>query len=75
MVIQALDLGVIVPTSIITATLLLQKRPWGYTLSSVVLLKILTMGSALVSMIIVQILFGVTVDPVIATIFVIICLS
>lgn len=75
MVIQALDLGVIVPTSIITATLLLQKRPWGYTLSSVVLLKILTMGSALVSMIIVQLLFGVTVDPVISTIFVIICLS
>lgn len=75
MVIQALDLGVIVPTSIITATLLLQKRPWGYTLSSVVLLKILTMGSALVSMIIVQLRFGVTVDPMIVTIFVIIGLS
>jgi len=75
MIIQVLDLGIIVPTSIITATLLLQKRPWGYTLSSVVLLKILTMGTALISMIIVQLLSGVTVDPVISTIFAIISLA
>jgi len=75
MIIQALDLGVIVPTSIITATLLLQKRPWGYTLSSVVLLKILTMGTALISMIIVQLLSGVAVDPVVSVGFAIISLA
>lgn len=75
MVIQALDLGVIVPTSIITATLLLKKQPWGYALSSVMLLKILTMGAALIAMIIGQILAGVDVDPVISVIFTIISLS
>ena len=75
MVIQALDLGVIVPTSIITATLLLKRRPWGYALSSVVLLKILTMGAALISMIVVQMLAGVKVDPVVSAVFVIISLS
>jgi len=75
MVIQALDLGVIVPTSLITATLLLKKHAWGYALSSVMLLKILTMGTALIAMIIGQILAGATVDVVISTIFVIISLS
>lgn len=75
MVIQALDLGIIVPISFLTASLLLKKQPWGYALASVMLLKILTMGAALISMIIVQILSGVAVDPVVSTIFVIISLS
>ncbi len=75
MIIQALDLGVIVPTSLVTATLLLKRQPWGYTLSSVVLMKILTMGTALISMIIVQLLAGVAVDPLISVVFVLICLS
>ena len=75
MVIQALDLGIIVPTSFLTASLLIKKQPWGYALSSVMLLKILTMGAALISMIIVQILSGVAVDPVVSTVFVIISLS
>jgi len=47
MVIQSLDLGVIIPTSLVTAVLLLQKRLLGYTLASVVPLKILDMGAAL----------------------------
>ena len=75
MVIQSMDLGVIVPTSAITAVLLLKRRPWGYTLSSVVLLKILTMGTALISMIIVQLAAGVAVDPVVSAAFVVISLS
>lgn len=75
MVIQSLDLGVIVPTSLITAILLLQKRPWGYTLATVVLLKILTMGSALIAMIIGQILSKVAVDPVTSVFFVLISIS
>ena len=75
MVIQALDLGVIVPTSLITATLLLKKHAWGYALSSVVLLKILTMGTALISMIISQMLAGVDIDPVTSVIFILISLS
>ncbi|HET9907763.1 MAG TPA: hypothetical protein VFQ23_14020 [Anaerolineales bacterium] len=75
MVIQALDLGVIVPTSFITATLLFRKLPWGYALSSVLLLKILTMGAALIAMIIAQRLAGVPIDPITSTIFIIISLS
>ena len=75
MVIQSMDLGVIVPTSAITAYLLLKKRPWGYTLSTVILLKILTMGTALISMIIVQMSAGVAVDPVVSAAFVVISIS
>jgi hypothetical protein len=69
LVIQVLDLGVIVPTSVFTAILLLKRQPWGYTLSTVILLKILTMGAALISMIIVQMLAGVAVDPAISITF------
>lgn len=75
MVIQTLDLGVIVPTSLITAILLIQKRPWGYTLASVVLLKILTMGAALIAMIINQMLDKVAIDPVTSIIFALISIS
>ena len=75
MVIQALDLGVIVPTSFIAATLLLKRRAWGYALSSVLLLKILTMGAALIAMIIGQILAGVQMDPITSVIFVLISIS
>jgi len=75
MVIQALDLGVIVPTSILTAALLLKKQAWGYALSSVMLLKILTMGAALIAMIIGQILADVKIDPVTSVIFVLISIS
>jgi hypothetical protein len=75
MVIQSLDLGVIVPTSFMTAILLFQKRPWGYTLSTVVLLKILSMGTALIAMIINQILEKVVIDPLVSIIFVLISIS
>jgi hypothetical protein len=64
LVIQALDLGIIVPTSGLAAVLLWQARPWGYALSAVVLVKGLTMGAALIAMIIGQILVGVPVSMV-----------
>ncbi len=69
LVIQALDLGVIVPASAVTAALLWRRRPWGYTLASVLMVKGLLMGAALVAMIIGQILAGVAVSPVEAIIF------
>ena len=75
MVIQALDLGVIVPASFITASLLIKKQAWGYALSSVLLMKILTMGAALIAMIVSMLLAGVDVEPFTAIIFVIICLA
>jgi len=75
MVIQSLDLGVIVPTSLITAVLLLKQRPWGFTLASVVLLKILSMGAALVAMVLNQMREGVAIDPITSIFFVLISLS
>jgi hypothetical protein len=69
LVIQALDLGIIVPASVITAVLLWQKRPWGYTLTSVLIVKGLMMGAALVAMIVGQVLAGVTVGIVESVVF------
>jgi len=75
MVIQSMDLGIIVPVSLITAVLLLKRRPWGYTLSVVLLLKVFTMGSALIAMIINQMLQKVVIDPVTSVFFVLIAIS
>ncbi len=46
MFIQAMDLGIIVPFSIIAAVLLLRRTAWGYLLTAVGLMKFLTMGVA-----------------------------
>jgi hypothetical protein len=64
LVIQAIDLGIVVPTSAIAAVLLWRKHPWSYTLGSVLMVKALMMGVALVAMIIGQILAGIAVSPV-----------
>lgn len=74
LVIQALDLGVIVPTALLTAVLLLKKNPWGYTLSSVLLFKAALFGAALIAMIVSQTLAGVPLEPVISALFVVIIL-
>ena len=75
LVIQALDLGVIVPVSFVTATLLLKKSGWGFVLSAVLLIKVIMMGAALISMIIGQILAGVEVPVVTSIMFVLISVS
>ncbi|MBN1306252.1 MAG: hypothetical protein JXA13_17595 [Anaerolineales bacterium] len=64
LVIQALDLGIIVPASALTAVLLWKKQPWGYTLSAVLLIKGLTLGAALVAMIINMLLAGLPANAV-----------
>jgi hypothetical protein len=46
MFIQAMDLGLIVPTCVLSGVLLLRRRPWGYLLASVGLTKFLTLGVA-----------------------------
>jgi hypothetical protein len=46
MFIQVLDLGIIVPTCILSAILLLRRSAWGYLLSSVAVMKFLSMGLA-----------------------------
>lgn len=75
MVIQAMDLGVIVPAFTLAGILLWQKRPWGYTLASVLLLKGLMMGLALVAMIVNQMITGVQVDVVTSAIFCLVSLA
>jgi len=46
MFIQAMDLGIIMPTCILSAILLLRRSAWGYLLASVGMLKFLTLGIA-----------------------------
>ena len=75
LVIQAIDLGVVVPVSFITATLLSQKSGWGYVLSSVLLIKVIMMGAALIAMIIGQLLAGLEIPVVTSVLFVLISVS
>ncbi len=74
LVIQALDLGLVVPLSYLAAFLLLKRNAWGYLLSSVVLLKGFTLGTALCAMIVGQLIAGVEVAPVEAIVFTVITL-
>lgn len=46
MFIQAMDLGIIMPTCILSGILLLRRSAWGYLLASVGMLKFLTLGIA-----------------------------
>ena len=62
LVIQAMDLGFVVPTAFLAGILLIQRKPFGYLLSSVVTVKAITMLTALTAMVINQILVGVEVN-------------
>jgi hypothetical protein len=70
LVIQVMDLGLIVPLMLLAGVLLLRRRPLGYLLASVALIKFVTMGIALVAMIAGQLLAGEVVPFVEAAIFV-----
>ncbi|MHB1413938.1 MAG: hypothetical protein ACYC1C_01705 [Chloroflexota bacterium] len=64
LVIQALDLGVVAPTAVVAGVLLLRRQPWGYLLSSVMLIKGLTMGTAVSAMGLGMVLAGQAASPV-----------
>lgn len=51
-VIQMLDLGVLVPLAIAAGVLLLRKRPMGYLLTSLIMVKVVTLTLAVLSMIV-----------------------
>ena len=51
LVIQALDLGVVVPAAVITGVLLFKGKEWGYALASIFLIKASLLGTAILSMI------------------------
>ncbi len=59
LVIQAMDLGLVVPLAILSGVLLLRQSPWGYLLASVALLKGTTLGLAVSTMSIIMALRGV----------------
>lgn len=69
LVIQALDMGIIAPTAILTGVLLFRRSAAGYLLCSVVLVLGFTMGAALLAMIAGQMLAGVAIDIVASVIF------
>lgn len=74
LVIQAMDLGLVMPAAALAGILLLRRSAFGYLLSSVVLVKGFTMGAALLAMTAAQVLVGVQVDPVMAVAFAVLAL-
>lgn len=64
LVIQGMDLGIIVPATILSGILLIKRRPFGYLLSSVLIFKGITMLTAISAMIINLVIKGVKVSPV-----------
>jgi hypothetical protein len=69
MVIQAMDLGLIVPLAFLSGILLLRRRAWGYLLASVAVMKMLTMGASVSAMGINMALSGVEISPVELSVF------
>jgi hypothetical protein len=61
LIIQAMDLAVVVPAVLLSGVLLWGRRPWGYLLSSVALIKLFTLALAVSAMSVNQILAGVRV--------------
>ncbi|MDF2605997.1 MAG: hypothetical protein K0S34_187 [Bacillales bacterium] len=62
LVIQALDLGFVIPVAILTGILVLKRNPFGYLLASVITIKGFTMLTAITAMIIGMINNGVKVS-------------
>ncbi len=69
LIIQAMDLGLIVPLSILAGVLLLKKSAWGYLITSVVVFKGMVLLIAIMAMIINQALAGLPINPVETGIF------
>ena len=67
--IQVLDLGVVIPVMVLTAVWLLRRRPLGYLLASVCLVKIVSLGAAVVAMAVGQWLVGAPLSPAEVVIF------
>jgi len=69
MFIQAMDLGVIVPFSVLAGILLLRRTAWGYLLSSIALIKFITLGTAVSLMAVNMVRVGVPVSIVELVVF------
>ncbi len=71
-VIQAMDLSLIVPLAVLSGILLLRRNAWGYLLTSVFVLKAITLGLAVSAMIVNMTLAGTPESAVIVIPFLII---
>lgn len=69
LVIQGIDLGIVIPVSVLGAVLLVKRKPFGFLLTSVLMVKMITLLSALTSMIIGQVMAGVDMSVAEMTIF------
>lgn len=61
LVIQGMDLGIIIPGTILSGILLIKRNPYGYLLSSVLIIKFITMITCICAMMINQALNNVEV--------------
>lgn len=62
LVIQALDLGIVVPAAVISGILLFKGKEWGYMLASIFLIKASLLGTAILSMIYFMAQNGVNIE-------------
>jgi hypothetical protein len=60
-VIQALDLGFVVPAGLLAGILLMMRKPFGYLLAPVIIIKEITLLTALTAMILLQLKAGVEI--------------
>lgn len=70
MVIQAMDLGLIVPLCLFSGVLLLKRSAWGYLLGAVGVMKFITMGLSVSAMGINQALQGAPGSPAVVGVFI-----
>ena len=64
MVIQGIDLAIVVPASILSGILLIKRRPVGYLLFSVMIIKEFTMLTSISAMMVNMAMSGVVMSPV-----------
>lgn len=69
LVIQGMDLGILLPAELIAAVLLIKRNPLGYLWSSILIIKIITLLTAMSAMIIGQALAGVQMSIVEISLF------
>lgn len=69
LVIQAMDLGFVVPLAVLSGILLIKRKPFGYLLTSVIIIKGITMLTSISAMIIGQGLAGVKMSLIEVAIF------
>jgi hypothetical protein len=67
--IQALDLGFVIPTAVISGILLILRKPFGYLLATVITIKETALLIAITSMIVMQAVSGLQISAAVIAIF------